>query len=175
MGTIRLDVDSGLNQCPALKPTPAIQSIYERSFHLHYIVTIAEHQLSADLHVENASTSSMEFQALLHNYIQAPSDDAVVTPLQHLVYFDKTDTLADGQPKKKVESRAAVDVREGTDSVYENAPQNYEIKWGYRGLGIKTVNLKDVVVWNPQDDGRKMADMEEGGWYSQNPGNSAID
>jgi D-hexose-6-phosphate mutarotase len=117
----------------------------------------------------------MEFQALLHNYIQAPSDDVVVTPLQNLVYFDKTDTLADGQPKQKVESRAAVDIRQGTDSVYENAPQDYEIKWGYRGLGIKTVNLKDVVVWNPQDEGRKMADMEQGGWYSQKPRNSAMD
>jgi glucose-6-phosphate 1-epimerase len=116
----------------------------------------------------------MEFQALFHNYIRAPSDEVVVTPLQHLVYFDKTDTSADGQPKQKIESRPAVDVRRGTDSVFENAPQDYEIKWGSSGVGIKTVNLKDVVVWNPQDEGRKMTDMEEGGWYSQNLGNSVV-
>src|SRR6266550_76094 len=140
---------------------PVIQAIYNHSFCLHYIVTVAEHQISTDLHVENTSTGDMEFQALFHNYIRAPSDDVVVTPLQELVYYDKTNTSADGQPKQKVESRAAVDVRQGTDSIYENAPQDYEIKWGSSGIRIKTVNLKDVVVWNPQDEGRKLADMEE--------------
>ncbi|KAF8745543.1 hypothetical protein AX14_006866 [Amanita brunnescens Koide BX004] len=162
-GTIE-DNETEVSAKFSLKPTPVIQSIYERPFHLHYIVTIAKHQLSTDLHVENASTGDMEFQALFHNYIRAPSDEVVVTPLQHLVYFDKTDTSADGQPKQKIESRPAVDVRRGTDSVFENAPQDYEIKWGSSGVGIKTVNLKDVVVWNPQDEGRKMTDMEEGGW-----------
>jgi len=116
----------------------------------------------------------MEFQALFHNYIRAPSDDVVVTPLQELVYYDKTNTSADGQPKQKVESRAAVDVRQGTDSIYENAPQDYEIKWGSSGIRIKTVNLKDVVVWNPQDEGRKLADMEEGGWYGQNTRDNVV-
>jgi len=57
-----------------------------------------------------------------------------------------------------------VDVRQGTDSLYENAPQDYEIKWGSGGVRIKTANLKDVVVWNPQEEGRKLADMEDGGW-----------
>ena len=159
---------------PALNPTPVIQEIYNRSFCLHYIVTVAEHQISTDLHVENTSTGDMEFQALFHNYIRAPSDEVVVTPLQELVYYDKTDTLTDGQPKQKIESRTAVDVRQGTDSLYESAPQDYEIKWGSSGVGIKTVNLKDVVVWNPQDEGRKLADMEEGGWYGRDNRDSVV-
>jgi D-hexose-6-phosphate mutarotase len=50
--------------------------------------------------------------------------------------------------------------------VYENASQSYEITWPGGGIGIKTENLKDVVVWNPQAEaGSKMGDMEKGGWY----------
>jgi len=161
---IVMDNDAGVSAKFSLNPTPVIQAIYNQSFCLHYIVTVAEHQISTDLHVENTSTGDMEFQALFHNYIRAPSDEVLVTPLQELVYYDKTDALADGQPKQKVESRPTVDVRQETDSIYENAPQDYEIKWGTSKVRIKTANLKDVVVWNPQDEGRKLADMEEGGW-----------
>jgi glucose-6-phosphate 1-epimerase len=103
----------------------------------------------------------------LHNYILAPADEVSVTPLQHLAYFDKNDLAADGHPKQKVESRSAVDVRSATDSVYENAPQDYKVEWLDGGIKIRSVNLKDVVVWNPQEGGIKMADMEEDGWYFQ--------
>ncbi|KAF8629706.1 hypothetical protein AX15_003322 [Amanita polypyramis BW_CC] len=148
----------------SLKPDNVIQSVYNHSFHLDYIVTLAEHQISTELHVENTSTDDMEFQTLFHNYIRAPSDEVSITPLQHLVYFDKTDIAADGQPTQKLESRFAVDVRESTDSVYENAPQDYKVKWESGGIGVQSLNMKDVVVWNPQEGGTKIADMEEDGW-----------
>jgi glucose-6-phosphate 1-epimerase len=159
-----MDNDAGVSVRFTLGPTPKIQAVYKRSFQLAYVVTLAEHQLSTDLHVENTSEGIIEFQALLHNYIQAPANEVSVTPLQHLAYFDKTDLEADGHPKQKVESRSAVDVRNSTDSVYENAPQSYQVEWTGGGIKIRSVNLKDVVVWNPQEDGRKMADMEEDGW-----------
>ncbi|KAK2461908.1 hypothetical protein APHAL10511_006371 [Amanita phalloides] len=144
----------------------AVQSIYKHSFHLDYVVTLAEHQITTGLYVANTSADAMEFQALFHNYIRAPSDEVDVTPLQHLLYLDKTDILADGQPKQKLETRSVVDVKRETDSVYENAPQDYEIKWGNGGVRIRSLNLNDVVIWNPGEEGRKMSDMEEGGWKS---------
>lgn len=135
-------------------------------------MTLAEHQLSTDLHVKNTSSAagdSLEFQALLHNYIRAPADQVQVAPLQHLQYYDKTETSDQARALPKVEARAAVDVIRYTDSVYEGAPQNYEVAWPEGGLKIRSVNLKDVVIWNPQEEGRKIADMEEDGWCVYTP------
>jgi glucose-6-phosphate 1-epimerase len=154
----------------ALGPTPSITAKYDRPFHLAYVVTLAEHQLSTDLHVENTSTSStyppspLEFQALFHNYIAALANDVLVFPLTGKSYLDKTDSSLEGKNALKTESRAGVDVKKFTDSVYEDAGGRYEVNWPGGGVEIKT-NLKDLVVWNPQETGAKMGDMQEGGWY----------
>ncbi|KAF8640695.1 hypothetical protein AX17_000351 [Amanita inopinata Kibby_2008] len=159
-----MDSEAGVSVRFSLDPTPKTRSIYDSSFHLVYVVTLAEHQLNTDLHVENTSKGDIEFQALLHNYIRAPSDLVSITPMTNLIYYDKTDVTADGQPRQKVESRAVVDVKQYTDFVYENGSQNYEIKWPAGGVHIKCRNLKDVVVWNPQTEGKKIGDMEDEGW-----------
>ncbi len=58
-----------------------------------------------------------------------------------------------------------VDVSKFTDSVYEDAPGVYEVKWEGGGVQVKALGMKDVVVWNPRAEaGSKMGDMEEGGW-----------
>lgn len=154
----------------ALEPTEAIASKYKQSFHLAYVVTLEEHQLSTDLHVTNTSTSTeypldnLIFQALFHNYILAPADQVLVSPLQGKTYYDKTEDTEEGRKHAKVESRLGVDVLKRTDSVYENAPQSYEVTWWDEGLGIQTKNLKNVVIWNPQSQGSKIGDMEDNGW-----------
>ncbi len=130
------------------------------------MVTLAVHQLSTDLHVDNPSTTeTIEFQALLHTYIRAPAEDVRVSPLQGISYYDKTeaDELARATPK--IETRSEVDVKKFTDSVYENGPLNYKVTWPKGGLEVKARHFKDVVVWNPQEEGRKIADMEIDGWY----------
>ncbi|KAJ7932390.1 galactose mutarotase-like domain-containing protein [Mycena leptocephala] len=145
-----------------LDPTPAITALYNRQFNLRFVVTLGEHDLSTELHVKNTSGSTdyppdyLEFQALFHNYFLAPANDVLVTPLQNITYFDKTESTEKGKATAKIEERAGVDIRKFTDSVYENASQSYEITWPGGGIGIKTENLKDVVV--------KMGDMEKGGW-----------
>lgn len=135
------------------------------------MVTLGEHQLSTDLHVTNTSTSSvyppdhLEFQALFHNYIRAPANQALVFPLQNTMYYDKTATSEEGRNTAKKETRAGVDVREATDSVYEDGSQKYEMTWPGGGVEIEASGLKDVVVWNPQEaGGSKIGDMEDGGW-----------
>ncbi|KAH7930980.1 galactose mutarotase-like protein [Leucogyrophana mollusca] len=168
---IVMDNDAGVSVRLTLEPTPRITAKYDRPFHLAFVVTLAEHQLSTDLHVTNTSTSTafppdnLEFQALFHNYIRAPSKDVLVFPLQHLQYYDKTEATEEGRTKAKVETRAGVDVRKFTDSVYEDAPQKYEATWPGGGIDINVKKLKDLVVWNPREEaGAKIADMEEGGW-----------
>ncbi|KAJ6604660.1 galactose mutarotase-like domain-containing protein [Mycena vulgaris] len=154
-----------------LEPTPAIVALYQPQFHLSFVVTLGEYDLSTALHVKNTSGSTeyppdyLEFQALFHNYILAPANDVLITPLQNNAYFDKTESTEEGRATAKIEMRAGVDVRKFTDSVYENACQNYEVTWPSGGVAIKTENMKDVVVWNPQAEaGSKMGDMEKGGW-----------
>ncbi|KAG8219819.1 galactose mutarotase-like domain-containing protein [Butyriboletus roseoflavus] len=162
---------SGVSVRLTLAPTPSIKAIYDRSFQLVYVVTLAEHQLGTDLHVTNTSTSSvyppdnLEFQALFHNYIRAPANQVLVFPLQDNTYYDKTETSEEGRNTAKKETRAGVDVGKYTDSVYEDASQKYEITWPGGGVEINVSGLKDVVVWNPQQAaGSKIGDMEDGGW-----------
>jgi len=133
---------------------------------LVYVVTLAEHQLSTDLHVENTSkTESLEFQALLHNYFRVPADEVTVTPLNGLSYYDKTETTKEARSSPKTESRDEVTVTKRTDSVYENGPQKYRVAWPGGCIDIRVKNFKDVVVWNPQEEGRQIGDMEPDGWY----------
>ncbi|KAF7310922.1 DNA polymerase [Mycena chlorophos] len=165
------DADDKLSVTLTLEPTDAIRAVYTRPFHLAYIVTLGQFELSTELRVKNMSGSNiyppdnLEFQALFHNYILAPSSEVLVTPLKNITYFDKTESTPEGKAAPKVETRAGVDVRKFTDSVYEDAPQSYDVTWPGGGVEIKTSNLKDVVIWNPQTEaGGKMGDMEKGGW-----------
>lgn len=165
----------------ALDPTPEISASYSKPFHLGYVVTLGEFELSTDLHVTNTSPSTnyppdvLEFQALLHNYIRAPSKEVLVTPLQNTVYYDKTEATEEGKATGRVETRAGVDVRKYTDSVYENAKQSYEATWPGGGVAIKAKNFKDVVVWNPQAEaGSKIGDMEDGGWCVSFPSSGCM-
>lgn len=135
---------------------------YPNAFKLTYVVTLAEHQLSTDIHVENPGSSALTFQALLHTYHRVPSQAATVTPLKGLTYIDKTRDAG-----RFTEEREAVDVHKFTDSVYVDAPGKYHIGWeGTDAVEIKSKNFNDVVVWNPGPvAGGKLADMEENGWY----------
>ncbi|PCH33635.1 galactose mutarotase-like protein [Wolfiporia cocos MD-104 SS10] len=166
--SIVLDNEAGVSVRLTLEPKASITEKYERPFHLAYVVTLAEHQLSTDLHVENtalSTTSPLEFQALLHNYIRASSDQVLVTPLQGVSYYDKTEATDELRNCPKVEQRTYVDVKRFTDFVYENAPGTYQISSPAGQVEIKAKGFKDVVVWNPQaETGVKIADMEEGGW-----------
>lgn len=112
-----------------------------------------------------STTGPLEFQALFHNYIRAPANEVTIAPLQGLSYYDKTEATEELKATPKTESRAVVDVKASTDSVYENASGTYHVTWPSDGVEIKTKNFKDVVVWNPQEaTGSKIADMEPGGW-----------
>ena len=136
-------------------------SLTQDEVELSYAITLAEHQLATDIHVTNKSTSTpLEFQALLHTYIRAPAANVVVDGLSGVTYTDKTQ-----QGAKVVESRALVDVKKFTDSVYENGPGEYTVTWPDGGLKVRAIGFKDVVVWNPNAEaGSKMNDMEVGGW-----------
>ena len=149
----------------ALEPNDRTKEIYSKLFKLAYVVTLSEHQLSTNLHIENTSgTDTLEFQALLHNYIRAPADLVSITPLKGLSYYDKNEPTEEARALPKVESREEVRVTNTTDLVYENGPLKYKVTWSGDSIEIKVENFKDVVIWNPQEEGRKISDMEPDGW-----------
>jgi len=106
----------------------------------------------------------MEFQALFHNYVKVPSDNALIYPLNGKSYYDKTEATEEARRNPKTEVRDGVDVRTYTDFVYEDAGKDYKIKWPAGCVEMRT-SLNDLVIWNPQAElGKSIADMEEGGW-----------
>jgi len=159
-GKALLDDDAGVSV--RLTYTPDA-SLTKDPVTLAYVITLAEHQLSTNIHVTNTSTSdqAIEFQALLHTYIRAPALSAHISGLTGLFFTDKT---VGGTPRQR-EDRAIADVQNFTDSVYENGPREYDVTWAEGGIKVKAIGFKDVVVWNPNADAAsKLADMEEGGW-----------
>lgn len=164
--SIVMDNDAGVSARFTLRPTAQIATKYEPKFDLAYVVTLAEHQLSTDLHVHNPpdSAQALEFQALLHTYYRVPASSVKITPLQNVGYYDKTMATDEEKHIRRIESRAQVDVQKFTDFVYEDAPGDYTVAWPDGKIIIKTKNFKNVVIWNPQEEGKKIGDMEQGGW-----------
>jgi glucose-6-phosphate 1-epimerase len=147
-----------------LEPTEAISKAWPYNFKLAYVVTLAAHQLSTDLHLFNASGEHINFQALLHTYYAVNATTTKVTPLTGLTYLNKVKGGIE-----EMEQRQEVDVTTFTDSVYKDAVSKsagkYQITDGSASLELQTRGFKDLVVWNPsQEAGTKMGDMESGGW-----------
>lgn len=151
----------------ALRPNATIVNLYTKEFQLAYVVTLAEHELSTDIHVSNPSTSleALDFQALLHTYIRAPANEVAISPLLGKRYIDKTEKSAEARSTLKEEKRSSVDVRAFTDFVYEDAPPKVDVSWPGGGLVLQLHGFTTLTVWNPQAEaGSKIGDMEEDGW-----------
>ncbi|KAJ8522557.1 hypothetical protein ONZ45_g889 [Pleurotus djamor] len=159
LGSVVTDNETAVSVKLSLSPTPEIKAVYEQDFELIYDITLAEHQLTTDLHVTNTGNATLEFQALLHTYLRAPANEVTIRPLEGLKYYDKV------VGAEKIETRPDVEVKSFTDSVYEDAPGAYQIRWPTGGFDVQTAGFKDVVVWNPQAEaGSKIGDMEINGW-----------
>ena len=72
-----------------LAPPPP--SGFSHNYKLAYVVTLAAHQLSCDIHVTNNDSKEFKFQALLHNYLAVPDSSKIsMTGIDKGVqYFDK--------------------------------------------------------------------------------------
>ncbi|THH17005.1 hypothetical protein EW146_g3727 [Bondarzewia mesenterica] len=161
-----MDNEAGVSVRFTLQPNAAIAAVYSKLFHLAYVVTLAEHQLSTNLHVTNPSTTeSLDFQALLHTYIRAPANDVTISPLTGRLYIDKTDPNPATRTSLKEEKREVVDVKNFTDAVYEDVPSKIDVIWPGGGLELRMSEFRTLTIWNPQAEaGSKIGDMEERGW-----------
>lgn len=79
---------------------PPPPSSFAHSYKLAYVVTLAPHQLSTDLHIVNTSdTDDFIFQALLHTYLAVPDASKIkITGLDKgVTYKDKTKGMIEAQ------------------------------------------------------------------------------
>ncbi|OWZ01255.1 Aldose 1-epimerase [Phytophthora megakarya] len=137
-------------------------------FELEYEVKLFANQLETALHVHNTHNESIEFHALLHNYLwvdDARNKGVQVHGLKGVDYFDKVAKV------NTTETREYIDFANQTDNVYSNAPNTVSAtikgvkfvdrtvtveKAGFIGgdsagqkQSTKTETETDVVVWNP--------------------------
>jgi len=161
-----MDNDAGVSVRLTLRPNPTIAKLYAKDFQLSYVVTLAEHELSTDIHVSNPSGSeALDFQALLHTYIRAPANEVSISPLLGSRYIDKTEKSIEARNTLKEEKRSVVDVRAFTDFVYEGAPPRVNVSWPGGGMELQLHAFTTLTIWNPQAEaGSKIGDMEENGW-----------
>lgn len=164
--SVVMDNEAGVSVRLTLLPNATIAKLYAKEFQLAYVVTLAEHELSTDIHVSNPSTSEgLDFQALLHTYIRAPANEVSISPLLGKRYIDKTEKSVEARNTLKEEKRSGVDVRAFTDSVYEDTPLRVDVSWPGGGLVLQLHGFTTLTVWNPQAEaGSKIGDMEENGW-----------
>ncbi|KAI9512573.1 galactose mutarotase-like protein [Russula earlei] len=160
------DNDDGVSVRLTLQPNSTVAKLYTKDFQLDYVVTLAEHELSTDIHVSNPSASEvLDFHALLHTYIRAPANQVAISPLLGKLYIDKTERSLEARNTLKEEKRGTVDVRTFTDSVYEDAPRRVDVSWPGGGVELKLDGFTTLTIWNPQAEvGSKIGDMEENGW-----------
>lgn len=156
-----LDSQDGVSVRLTLEPNDSIRAKFQAQFHLSYTITLSAHQLTSHLQVRNPSeTAALTFQALLHTYIRTEVAVSTVVPLKGLTYINK---LKQGLPEE-VETRDKVDVKEPADYVYKQGGGAYKVVGEKQEILVRSSGFKDVVIWNPGLDGRKMSDLAEGGW-----------
>ncbi|OXC71146.1 glucose-6-phosphate 1-epimerase [Cryptococcus neoformans] len=143
---------------------PSAPPTFPHEFKLSYVVTLAPHQLSTDLHVANSGKEKFSFQALLHNYLAVPDSSKIkISGIDKgTAYKDK---VLGGKMDEWDGSTLVID-RE-IDRVYQKVPSREITVDDGAGSGYKVRfrGFEDCTIWNPQEaTGSKMADMEDKGW-----------
>ncbi|RSH81518.1 hypothetical protein EHS25_006875 [Saitozyma podzolica] len=158
---ILMDREEGISVRLLAPPPPAS---FNHSYKLAYVITLAPHQLVTDLHLTNTSSSeNFIFQALLHNYLAVPDANKLqITGLDKGV--DYKDKVLGG--KLCTWEGGVLTIEGETDRVYQKVPsQEIKVDDGAgSGFKVRFRGFEDCTIWNPQEKGKSMADMEDGGW-----------
>ncbi|KAE8958493.1 hypothetical protein PF005_g31472 [Phytophthora fragariae] len=138
----------------------ATRKMWPVDFELQYQVKLYSAQLESTLHVHNTFSKEIDFNALLHNYIQVNDvrdNGVMITGLKGVNYFDKV------AKANKTETRDGFGITSETDNVYSNAPDkimapvrgtnfDYTVQIEKSGSIGSTATKTDIVVWNPWAD-----------------------
>ncbi|KAA8901702.1 galactose mutarotase-like domain-containing protein [Sphaerosporella brunnea] len=127
-------------------------------FGLIYSVTLTKTSLQTKLLVRNEGQEPWEFNALFHTYLRVPDVTKVaVTGLKGVTYRDKVQGGAEA-----TEESDKLTIASEVDRVYVKVPGTVKVEDIEVGKTLYTVersNLDDVVVWNPWEKAKTIADF----------------
>eukprot|EP01105_Mastigella_eilhardi_P018417 TRINITY_DN4261_c0_g1_i1.p1 TRINITY_DN4261_c0_g1~~TRINITY_DN4261_c0_g1_i1.p1 ORF type:complete len:317 (-),score=84.35 TRINITY_DN4261_c0_g1_i1:288-1214(-) len=140
---------------------PAAWGGYPHKMTATMTLTLGATFLRMDLGVENESESPLEFTTALHTYFRTP--DVRRTSVEGLAGLTYADKLRNNGIF--VEDAATLKtLHTGHDRIYYNAPSQMKITTPRRVITLCRENFPDVILWNPWEEAKKMADMGPDDW-----------
>lgn len=135
-----------------LEDSPSTRSIWPNQFVLEYTVTLSD-RLKTTLKVINCGTTPFVFYAGFHNYFRiADINRTEIRGFKDVTFMDMV-----RERRYAVQNSEPLALEEHTDSVYLNAPDTVVIqdRLMNREYTLVKHNLKDIVVWNPWENGSR--------------------
>lgn len=131
-------------------------SVWPQGFRVELSVLLSGERLDLELEIENTGHAPFAFTGALHTYLRvAEVEHCRLHGLQGLTYKDK---LAGGA--SVVEAAEALTPDGPLDRIYLESTGPLLLEDGKRSLTIRQEGFRDVVVWNPWDEGcRRLSDM----------------
>ncbi len=141
-----------------LDDSPETRALWPHPFHLELGVQLDENALTIALAVRNTGRAPFDFHAVLHTYFAvADIRQSAVYGLAGVSYID-----ALRENIREVEMHTALRFAGETDRIYLQAPGALRLddEGHGRSIRLSTVNMPDVVVWNPWiEKSRRMRDF----------------
>lgn len=142
-----------------LRTTNAIYDIWQHHFILEYTIILSE-SLTTSLRVLNNGDSLFSFASAFHTYFNA--GDVRDSSIEGLIGCEYIDLIRESRRDNEKENQLFIS---GTiDRIYLNTPRDlilHNRRMKHR-ITIKKVGFKDVVVWNPWEEGsKKIKDLED--------------
>lgn len=135
-----------------LEDTHATRDMWAHQFVLEYTVSLSD-RLRTSLKVVNCGTTPFFFYAGFHTYFRiADINRTEIRGLHEVTYMDALRTRNYG-----VQNADPLTIEEHTDRIYLNAPDTVRLldRLMGREYTVTKQNIKDLVVWNPWENGSK--------------------
>lgn len=132
-----------------LRDDDTTRAIWPHAFRAVFAVCVGGATLDMRLTIENTDQTSFTFTAALHSYFQV--GDAYRTDVTGLSGTRYRDKLQNGAAYHETNSSLAI--LGEIDRVYYDAAGPLALREPERGLHIAQQGFRDVVVWNPGENG----------------------
>ncbi|XP_022918009.2 uncharacterized protein [Onthophagus taurus] len=133
------------------------RSMWNFSFKAEYQIILQEYGIKLSITVFNQDKESLNFNLLMHPYIQVPNMvNTKIVGLEGEFWDKTTDNLAEGVPIMKI--------YEFTDRVYKNTRSTHILTnvMENNKMKIEKENCPDTVIWNPgSENAKKFIDLLE--------------
>lgn len=159
-----------------LTPNDEIRAMWDYKFELLYEIRLGLTNLLCSLSVINHDERPIPFTALFHNYFAISDfDKANVTGLCNFPFIDKTKPITSSQ-HTNVDTNPVIMFDGEVDRIYTRPAHSVTDRTkphsilsvgdgGNADVVVATVNLNDVVVWNPgQEKAATITDLHKNGY-----------